>query len=79
MLLKPQLFDMPECSGNGAPPFIGECIIFGDYDLNLRLWTAGYMVAHVAFQKDRDGHGGSTHDDSIPGLKCWHKNMVRHA
>jgi hypothetical protein len=60
--------------GMAAP---GECGIVTDYELSLRMWTAGWHVAHMALRGGfRGGKGpGGTHRSLSVGLKCWSKQM----
>ncbi len=60
--------------GMAAP---GECGIWADYDLCMRLWMSGWQVAHMAMREGfRHGTGiGGTHRSPSVGAKCWGKQL----
>ena len=60
--------------GLAAP---GECGIFTDYELSLRMWAAGWQVGHMALRGGmRAGEGvGGTHVSEKVGLQCWDKQV----
>jgi hypothetical protein len=39
----------------------GECGIYSDADLCMRLWASGYYVAHMYIPYSADGEEGSSH------------------
>ena len=59
--------------GMAAP---GECGILADYDLCMRLWMAGWQVAHAALRNSFRVSGvGGTHRSPSVGAKCWGKQL----
>jgi hypothetical protein len=58
--------------GMAAP---GDCGIFSDYELSLRMWASGWQVGHMALRGGmRGGEGvGGTHASEKAGLQCWHR------
>ena len=60
--------------GLAAP---GECGIFTDYELSMRMWAAGWQVGHMALRSGmRAGEGvGGTHVNEKVGLQCWDRQV----
>ena len=55
----------------------GDCGIFTDYELSLRMWAAGWQVGHMALRGGmRAGEGvGGTHVNEKVGLQCWDRQV----
>ena len=58
-----------------APP--GDCGIFTDYELSMRLWLCGWQVAQMALRDGfRPGVGvGGTHVSERAGVRCWDRQV----
>ena len=55
----------------------GDCGIFTDYELSLRMWASGWQVAQMALRGGmRVGEGvGGTHVSEKAGVACWHRQV----
>lgn len=55
----------------------GECGIFTDYELSMRMWASGWQVAQMRVRGGlRAGEGvGGTHASEKVGLQCWDKQQ----
>lgn len=50
----------------------GECGIFSDYELSLRLWTSGWQVGQLKLERGFESNvQGASHIDPIAGGRCW--------
>lgn len=57
----------------------GQCGIFSDFDLSMRLWAAGYQVGLIytpqTHQFGGDGQSGGTHKGKM-FAQCWIRNLI---